>query len=1455
MPQETLTAVLQLEIGAFTANLQTASQQVQQFAQSLNTQLQNATQAVQRTTQAITQQGQAAQQASRQVDAFGQVVRTALSVTLGQLGFASLQQAVTTLKTFAGEVVQAGVRLEGLRAAFTTVAASAQAGGRALNFARQEALRLGIDIDVAQDRFLKLSAAARGTTLEGGEVQRLFTAMAGASRVLNLSSEQTKLSFIALEQIMSKGKLSSEELRRQLGEHLPSAFQIAARAMGVTTSQLDDMLRKGQIMSDDFLPKFRRQLELEFGQGVERASQTAGAAFTRFFNEMALLKERLAGSGILDLLKGIADQIATLLRLDRQAAERAAQRQANAAATALAGQTVINAPAFEPPASASAAQAKRLQQLSAAISGLEDEKTAQFSLTKLPVVGERISAALDKRIAELQKEFKALNDAATATRGYTRELDLETRAEINAAEALDQSKQSRDKALDTVRKMRGELTQTLKTLEQNAQESPAIYDEPKRGLQDIVKAAKELDKELERHPFLRQERDVVAFRKELNALAQGYKDDKDAAKDAAKAENEAAREAKRALEQRKELVDSLVQGQKFVLRSPDIKDITADIAYFENQLKTSTGPQLEAIGAILANLYDAKQKAFGAIPDTFAQDNATVIEGLERINKELKDLDPTVEKVSKAFQKLVSLEGIDKFDELRSKAKVTFDELEQAFTGNEALIVRTRKAREREFAQISEQETKETQQELAKQQAEYHKFAKGIQDTLSQAFEGILNGSRSIFDSIKQLFIKLLADLAAAALTHAVIIPAIVQFFGSGSGGGSGGGGSAFGSLAAVVSGVSGAGGGTSGSGGGGTFGDILGLAQQGSNLYSSATSGGSLLGGGSGGNNSLLSLLSQNSTVRGILDTTIAGGTAAGTAAGASLGAGTSLTATTAPTLGAIGATGEGIAGGGAAALGSAGLTVGVALQGIAAGIAVGFTLSELNDLLGLKKLIGSRGSSALAGAGGGAVGGAIIGTAINPGFGTAVGAIIGTVVGALGGYLFGGSKTPKPQVDIKDVARPTVSYDTEFGLQTQGQFGIVSAPFRDIGKFNYGEFLGNINNAINDLFGQLLDGFRSLSPNVQKALVTPLNDIARQVEEDIEKTKFKGKNALADLENYFGTKLPEFINGLIRPLQEALQKIDPVAKAFEEVIDNANKILIQLAQQEASVILSIQEQIHALQEDLFSPAQVFLRRQDELAQVQAFIATASPQEKLAAVPQVQKLVNEIFALGKTDEVLGQDPQLVRDLQASSIQVLEDLQATTDQAFGTLGSEVQQQITLAEQQLDTLIASLGNLGSIDNVISESLPVLESIRGALAPYADQDALSTQIQTALTAASVQSLQNIDTTAQMQLAELQSINANIGGVAASPNIGNGSGGDDGGGNALGLGFVPKNAFYFLHQGEAVIPAHLNNGGQNGGNITVNINGSSGDPDAIATAVIAQIERKGGRLGNSRIMVSKR
>lgn len=175
---------------------------------------------------------------------------------------------------------------------------SAAAGARDLQFLREEASRLGTDLTVATSSFVKLASAARETSLEGRGAREIFLAISEAATVMHLSAGEAEGALMAIGQMISKGTVQSEELRGQLGERLPGAFQIAARAMGVTTAELGKMLEQGQVISSDFLPKFAAQIRKELAGSVEEAANSTAASLGRIDSAWGDLKRTMADSGL-----------------------------------------------------------------------------------------------------------------------------------------------------------------------------------------------------------------------------------------------------------------------------------------------------------------------------------------------------------------------------------------------------------------------------------------------------------------------------------------------------------------------------------------------------------------------------------------------------------------------------------------------------------------------------------------------------------------------------------------------------------------------------------------------------------------------------------------------------------------------------------------------------------------------------------------------------------------------------------------------------------------------------------------------------------------------------------------------------------------------------------------------------------------------------------------------------
>ena len=148
----------------------------------------------------------------------------------------------------------------------------------------------GIDLQSATEGYKTWAGSTRGTKLQGAQTNSIFDAVTTASSVMNLSGEDTKGTLLALGQIMSKGKVQAEELRGQIGERIPGAFGIAAKAMGVSQEQLNKMMDEGKLYADDFLPKFAAELQKTFGGGLSEAANSMQANINRMNNETMLLK-------------------------------------------------------------------------------------------------------------------------------------------------------------------------------------------------------------------------------------------------------------------------------------------------------------------------------------------------------------------------------------------------------------------------------------------------------------------------------------------------------------------------------------------------------------------------------------------------------------------------------------------------------------------------------------------------------------------------------------------------------------------------------------------------------------------------------------------------------------------------------------------------------------------------------------------------------------------------------------------------------------------------------------------------------------------------------------------------------------------------------------------------------------------------------------------------------------
>ena len=169
-----------------------------------------------------------------------------------------------------------------------------------------------------------MAIAARGTALEGQALDEIFGAITTTQAALRFSAVETGRVFRAFEQIISKGKVSAEEVRQQLGDQIPGAFIIfanAAKKAGIadTVAEFDKLIAEGKVFSEDILPFVAKELEATFGPGAAANVQSLAGAFN------------LLNNGLFNLFKainedlGLADAMASSIRTFSEVLEISAE--------------------------------------------------------------------------------------------------------------------------------------------------------------------------------------------------------------------------------------------------------------------------------------------------------------------------------------------------------------------------------------------------------------------------------------------------------------------------------------------------------------------------------------------------------------------------------------------------------------------------------------------------------------------------------------------------------------------------------------------------------------------------------------------------------------------------------------------------------------------------------------------------------------------------------------------------------------------------------------------------------------------------------------------------------------------------------------------------------------------------------------------------------------------------
>jgi hypothetical protein len=155
--------------------------------------------------------------------------------------------------------------------------------------------QFAIPQEVITRQYTKLAASVTGAGGSFKDAEKAFVGVAAGVRGTGGSLQELESSLIATAQVFSKGKVSAEELRQQIGERLPGAFTLFAKSLDMTPQELDKALEDGKVSLQDF-QKFSELLFDKYGKAAEAIVNSPAAAGERLAVELSKLRENVGSA-------------------------------------------------------------------------------------------------------------------------------------------------------------------------------------------------------------------------------------------------------------------------------------------------------------------------------------------------------------------------------------------------------------------------------------------------------------------------------------------------------------------------------------------------------------------------------------------------------------------------------------------------------------------------------------------------------------------------------------------------------------------------------------------------------------------------------------------------------------------------------------------------------------------------------------------------------------------------------------------------------------------------------------------------------------------------------------------------------------------------------------------------------------------------------------------------------
>lgn len=242
--------------------------------------------------------------------------RTVGAGVRGVIAYSAAWGGLHSVLDLSRNLIEARNRIDQIDRSLVIATGSVPRAREEFAFLRSESDRLGVSMQETAPGITRFLGALGSASLTADEGREAISGLLETMAVLGTSSERSKLVVLAFEQMLAKGRVASEEIRRQLGDNLPRAMEFAARSAGMSMAEFNEALELGKINANDFVLSFTRVLRDEMAPQLQEAMDAPRVSFEKLKNAVFLDLLGVMQEEVVPVLADAADQISEFLNTE-----------------------------------------------------------------------------------------------------------------------------------------------------------------------------------------------------------------------------------------------------------------------------------------------------------------------------------------------------------------------------------------------------------------------------------------------------------------------------------------------------------------------------------------------------------------------------------------------------------------------------------------------------------------------------------------------------------------------------------------------------------------------------------------------------------------------------------------------------------------------------------------------------------------------------------------------------------------------------------------------------------------------------------------------------------------------------------------------------------------------------------------------------------------------------------